>query len=119
MTVQPQQERRILNDEIEGAYVSTAYYSACIQNYYENQMGVIKESYELFYLKFVYLVKITEVLEQLQKDRDVVNEVKTWLKSDKGRDMRAKCEKGDDMFLKYATLLSDKGLLALPSRGGK
>jgi hypothetical protein len=110
------QERKNLNHGIEDAYVATAYYSSCIQNYYENQMGVVKESYEYFFLNLAYLVRLTQCLEELAKDKKTIDEVKSWLDSEKDKDMKARWKTGDTMFLKYASLLSARGLLALPSK---
>jgi hypothetical protein len=123
MTIQPQQERRALNDGIEDAFIETAQYAAGIRTYYMIRRGVIKDLYELFYYNFAVLVELTEGLEELSKDPEAIKEAHDWLEGNgvgqSEIEIRKRCDAGLDVFTKFKKTMSERGLLALPSRGGK
>ncbi len=122
MTVQPQQERRALNDGIEDAFIETATYAAGIRTYYMIRRGVIKDLYELFYFNFAILIELTEGLEQLSKDPDgIIKKAHGWLEGNGAgqseADIRKRCDDGLAVFTEFKKAMSERGLLALPSRG--
>jgi hypothetical protein len=123
MTIQNQQERRALNDGIEDAFINTATYAAGIRTYYMIRRGVIKDLYEQFYFNFAILIELTEGLEELGKDRETVIEAHKWLSGNGAgqseADIRKRCDAGLEVFTKFKTLMSARGLLALPSKGGR
>lgn len=120
MTIQ-QQERRALNDGIEDAFIETAKYAAGIRTYYMIRRGVIKDLYELFYFNFAYLLELTDGLEELAKEDQVIGEAKGWLNGNGSgqseSDIKKRCDEGLEVFTKFKTAMSAKGLLSLPSRG--
>lgn len=120
MTSQPQQERRALNDGIEDAFIETSKYAAGIRTYYIIRRGVIKDLYELFYFNFAVLIELTEGLSEMEKDKDIIGEVHTWLSSDGAQnenEIRKRCDEGLKVFAKFKSAMSNRGLLALPTRG--
>jgi len=123
MTIQNQQERRALNDGIEDAFITTATYAAGIRTYYMIRRGVIKDLYELFYFNFAVLIELTEGLEELGKDKETVIAAHAWLAGNGAgqseADIRKRCDEGLAVFTKFKTLMSARGLLALPSKGGR
>lgn len=123
MTVQPQQERRALNDGIEDAFIETAKYAAGIRTYYMIRRGVIKDLYELFYFNFAVLIELTEGLEELKNDSSTLTEAHAWLGGN-GSDqsdssIRKRCDSGLEAFTKFKTVMSKRGLLTLPSGRGR
>jgi hypothetical protein len=122
MSVQNQQERRALNDGIEDAFIETAQYAAGIRTYYMIRRGVIKDLYELFYFNFAVLIELTEGLEELSKetDRGTIKESRVWLDGNgtgqSEADIKKRCDAGLEVFTKFKTMMSARGLLALPSR---
>lgn len=116
MTLQ-QQERRALNDGIEDVFMETSRYSAGIRTYYEIRRGTIKDLFEEFYFNFSWLVELTEGLEELSKEKEIFDEINNWLDNSDNVDMKARCESGRNIFKKFKTRISAKGLLALPARG--
>jgi predicted nucleotidyltransferase component of viral defense system len=123
MTLQNQQERRALNDGIEDAFINTATYAAGIRTYYMIRRGVIKDLYELFYFNFAVLLELTEGLEELVKDKETIKEVHVWLEGPSNgqseSDIKKRCDTGLEVFTKFKTVMSARGLLALPSKGGR
>jgi hypothetical protein len=120
VTLQNQQERRALNDGIEDAFIETSKYAAGIRTYYIIRRGVIKDLYELFYFNFAVLIELTEGLSEMEKDKDVIEEVHNWLSSDGAQsesDIRKRCDEGLLVFAKFKSAMSNRGLLALPTRG--
>jgi len=120
MSVQNQQERRALNDGIEDAFIETAQYAAGIRTYYMIRRGVIKDLYELFYFNFAVLIELTEGLEELGKDAATLKEARVWLMGNGAgqseSDIKKRCDAGLEVFTKFKTMMSARGLLALPSR---
>lgn len=120
MSIQPQQERRALNDGIETAFIETAQYAAGIRTYYMIRRGVIKDLYELFYFNFAVLIELTEGLEELVKEKDTLDEARKWLTGNgtgtSETDIKKRCDDGLEAFTKFKAVLSARGLLALPSR---
>jgi hypothetical protein len=120
MSVQNQQERRALNDGIEDAFIETAQYAAGIRTYYMIRRGVIKDLYELFYFNFAVLIELTEGLEELGKDAATLKEARVWLMGNGAgqseADIKKRCDAGLEVFTKFKTMMSARGLLALPSR---
>lgn len=119
MTLQ-QQERSTLNDGIEERYILASDYAGSIMNYYENKRGALKDEYENFFLYFARLVQLTQCLEELSKehDRKVVSDTKNWLlNKDKDTNFEHRVQMGLIEFEKYQNLLSNKGLIVLPTRG--
>ena len=120
MTGQQQQERQALNYGIEDAFIETSRYAAGIRTYYIIRRGVIKDLYELFYFNFAVLIELTEGLSEMEKDKDIIGEVHDWLSSDGARsesDIRKRCDAGLLIFAKFKSAMSNRGLLALPSKG--
>lgn len=120
MSVQPQQERRALNDGIESAFIETAQYAAGIRTFYMIRRGVIKDIYELFYFNFAVLIELTEGLEELAKEKETLEDAHKWLSGNGAgqseADIKKRCDAGLEVFTKFKTVLSARGLLALPSR---
>jgi len=117
MTLQ-QQERSTLNDGIEERYILASDYAGSIMNYYENKRGALKDEYENFFLYFARLVQLTQCLEELSKERERVAETKNWLlNKDKDTNFEHRVQMGLVEFEKYQNLLSNKGLIVLPTRG--
>ncbi len=123
MTVQPQQERRALNDGIEDAFIETAQYAAGIRTYYMIRRGTIKDLYEQFYFNLAVLIELTEGLEELSKDQEAIDAAHEWLDGNgSGQsevEIKKRCDAGLAVFTKFKKAMSERGLLALPSRGGK
>lgn len=120
MTIQAQQERRALNDGIEDAYMSVCWHASCIDTYYIIQRGTIKDTYELFYNHLAYLIRLTQGLEELRKDQEIITKIRVWLKdpSDSGKyDIKDQCYNGMELFTNFTIVLSARGLLSLPSKG--
>lgn len=114
-----QQERRALNEGIEDTFIETSRYAAGIQTYYAIRRGSIKDIYEEFYFNLAWLLQLTEGLQELAKDKEAIATVKDWLGSENSNNMQARCESGLTIFSEFKSTLSAKGLLALPSRGGR
>lgn len=116
-----QQERRALNDGIEDTFIETSRYAAGIQTYYAIRRGTIKDIYEEFYFNFAWLLQLTEGLQELAKETEAIKAVKDWLALDNSRPdtTKERCESGIQVFSKFKATLSAKGLLALPSKGGR
>lgn len=118
--IQQQQERRALNDGIEDAFIETSKYAAGIRTYYVIRRGVIKDLYEMFYYNFAVLIELTEGLEGLEKDQEIVKKVRGWLEqngSQSESEFRKKCDTGLEIFTEFKSVLNAKGLLSLPGRG--
>ena len=121
--VQPLQERRALNEGIEDAFIETARYAAGIRTFNVIHRGVIIDLYEMFYYNFAILVELTEGVEGLEKDggKEVIGNVRTWLSennySRSEADIKRRCESGLELFSRFKVVMSNRGLLSLPSRG--
>jgi hypothetical protein len=118
------QERRRLNDEIERTFISVVIYARNIMTFKQVDRGTSSLIlYEGFYSDFSLLVMLTEDLQQLEKEteQEAVKAAKRWLSSSaignmNDRDLLARCNSGVEAFLKYKSVLSKQGVIALPSR---
>ena len=118
MTIQNQQERSLLNDGIETDYMFTADYAGNIQTFYEIKRGTLKDEYEGFFRFFARLVQLVECLEELSKEKEVLESVHHFINNPaKDTNLDNRCAEGIETFKKLKKAMSARGLLALPSKG--
>jgi DNA-binding SARP family transcriptional activator len=114
------QERRKLNEEIERAFIQTTIYARDIQVYHQTERGVaIIDLYEGFYSSYSYLVMLTSDLKQLKQSSKEIDEANAWInqksKLVSDKDLLVRCDSGVSSFIKYKRVLSDQGVIALPT----
>lgn len=112
-------ERRQLNLEIEQAFIDAAETCTAIHvMLHVKRGGSVLSLYERFYSAFDLLYTLTCYQKQLSAHKDLVNGVDKWLmkdiNSENDTDIKERCREGDEMFRKYAKLLYDQGMIALP-----
>lgn len=114
------QERRILNEAIESAFIEVAGAAGSIETHYHNGRGVIGDLYEHFYFNFNILHKLTSHLEEMSGSRIIADKVRDWMRKplpNGKKELQTHCYEGIELFEQYHTELSKNGLLALPQRG--
>jgi hypothetical protein len=119
MTQTQQQERRLLNEGIEAAFLDTATHAAGIETHYQCGRGAIMEVYENFFFHFNILHKLTSGREEMKQSEKVSIKIQGWFreKMPDSSSMKDRCYEGINLFDEYHTALSSNGLLSLPSRG--
>jgi hypothetical protein len=115
------QERRKLNEEIERAYIITAMCVRDIYLYNQTTRGISDiDLYESFYSAFSFLVLLTEDLPQLKEYQDQIDPARAWVNTTFNADdeklLMGRCLSGAKVFKDYKKLLSDQGVIALPSK---
>lgn len=113
------QERRILNDAIESAYIECAGLSAAIRTHRQTGRGAIINLFEEFHYNIGVLFDLTSDLEEMASEKEVVAKTSSWLDSIPPRDneLAKWCEDGRVVFRDYKKSLNNCGLIALPARG--
>ena len=111
------QERRILNDAIESAYIECASLSAGIRTHGRTGRGAITDLYEQFHYNLGILVDLTSDLDEMASDKEVTTKMNAWLEAEKSNDIEGVCLKGREAFKEYKKSLNRCGLIALPARG--
>lgn len=113
------QERRVLNDAIESAYIECAGLSAGIRTHKVSGRGVLSDLYEQFHYNLGILFDLTSDLQEIQSDKDSIIEVKEWLDAGapKEKDIGKRCDAGMKAFREYKRALNNCGLISLPARG--
>jgi len=115
-----QQERSHLNDGIEDRFMMTADFAGNIRTFYECKRGTLKDEYEEFFRYFSRLIELIEGLEALSKEKDILDDVRAWRDNIKQEnDINKRCSDGLAVFTKLKSSLSKRGLLALPTGGGR
>jgi hypothetical protein len=115
------QERKRLNDDIERSFISTAYQAARIDTFNQTERGVtLLDLYELFFFEFDRLVILTGDLKHLRQSQDTVDKALSWIKEkpklDTDSQIQARLKSGVIVFMSYKKVLSEQGVISLPSR---
>jgi hypothetical protein len=112
------QERRILNEAIESAYIECTALAAGIRTHGQTGRGSITDLYEGFHYNLGILIDLTCDLEEMNSDKDLVEKSLSWLdKAFRANDVEARSIEGREMFKEYKRALNRCGLIALPARG--
>ena len=114
-------ERRRLNDAIETAFILSATSARDILMYSQTERGtVILQLYEAFYSAFSLLEMLTSDLPQMKSENDLIIKTRGWIEqkinSEDDRVILDRCDSGLKAFREYKRVLSDQGVIALPSR---
>lgn len=115
------QERKRLNDEIERTFIFTALAARNIQIYNQTERGVsLLDLYEKFFSEFSLLLILTSDLPQMRSSKDAVDKALIWTKErtniNGDKNMLARLESGFSVFMAYKKVLSEQGVISLPSR---
>lgn len=115
------QERKRLNDEIERTFIFTALAARNIQIYNQTERGVsLIDLYEKFFSEFSLLLILTSDLPQMRSSKEEVSKATTWIKEKQNlngdKNMLARLESGFAVFMAYKKVLSEQGVISLPSR---
>jgi len=115
------QERKRLNEEIERTFIFTATAARNIQIYNQTERGVaLIDLYERFFSEFSLLLILTSDLPQMRSSKEAVDKANIWIKEKPQRDndskMLARLELGFSVFMSYKKVLSEQGVISLPSR---
>lgn len=115
-----QQERRILNDAIEQAYLDVCELASSIDLYLHTGDGVLLLLYKNFYFKLNFLFRLTSNQEEMiQNAKEEIEEIGKWLDhpaTSKESQMETVLKDGLKVFKKYDLALNQRGLIVLPSR---
>ncbi|MCK9592898.1 MAG: hypothetical protein M0Q91_12915 [Methanoregula sp.] len=116
-----QQERRILNDAIEQAYLDVCDLASSIDLYFHTGDGVLLLLYKNFYYKLNFLFRLTSNQEEMiQNATKEVEEIGKWLDhpqcTQRETQMETVLKEGLLVFKKYDLALNQRGLIVLPSR---
>ena len=114
-------ERKRLNEEIERTFIFTATAARNIQIYNQTERGIsLIDLYERFFSEFSLLVILTSDLPQMRNSKESVEKATAWTKekpkTDNDSKMLARLEAGFDVFMAYKKVLSEQGVISLPSR---
>lgn len=120
--MEPIQERRRLNEEIERSFITTAASVVSIQTYHQTKRGIgLIDLYEQFYSSFALLVELTADLEQLHQHEDTVKATKEWINRrinvEKDSEILYRLSTGLKAFSDYKKILSDQSIISLPKSG--
>lgn len=115
------QERKRLNEEIERTFIFAATAARNIQIYNQTERGVsVLDLYERFYSEFSLLVILTSDLPQMRNSKDSVEKTTAWVKTkpklETDQKLLARLEEGFAAFMSYKKVLSEQGVISLPSR---
>jgi hypothetical protein len=115
------QERKRLNEEIERTFIFTALAARNIQIYHQTARGVsVIDLYEKFFSEFSLLLILTSDLAQMRKSPEAVAKAMSWIQSKQNlegdKNMLARLQSGFDVFMAYKKVLSEQGVISLPSR---
>jgi hypothetical protein len=116
------QERRRLNDAIERAFIEASVAANDFEMWKQTDRGMtLIDLYERFYSNFNLLVMLTSVLQPLRQSQDQVKKARMWLNQkiqmNDDKRMETRFNFGVIAFMEYAQLVSDQGLISLPSSG--
>jgi len=114
-------ERRKLNEEIERSFILTAVSVRNILLFYQTERGVsLLDLYESFYSSFTLLVMLTSDLPQMKQSNAAITNALKWIdqktKMEKDEYVLSRCKGGITVFNEYKKVLSDQGVISLPSR---
>jgi len=115
------QERKRLNEEIERTFIFTATAARNIQLYNQTERGIsLYDLYERFFSEFSLLLILTSDLPQMRSSKDSVEKATSWIKVkpkiDTDPKMLSRLEEGFSIFMGYKKVLSEQGVISLPSR---
>jgi hypothetical protein len=115
------QERKRLNEEIERTFIFTATAARNIQIYNQTERGIsVFDLYERFFSEFSLLIILTSDLPQMRSSKDAVERALSWVKIKPKLDtepkMLARLAEGFEVFMAYKKVLSEQGVISLPSR---
>jgi len=119
-------ERRVLNEEIEMAFVQGARMAANVDLTIHSGKGNLFSAFQDFYQHFNYLVRLTVRLKEMNPvDEDISlkklkSDIEGWLSSDTGtgNNIEDHCRDGIALFDKYYEELIHCGIISLPTRRG-
>jgi len=116
------QERKRLNDAIERAFIEASVAANDFEMWKQTDRGMtLIDVYERFYSNFNLLVMLTSVLQPLRQSQDQVKKARLWLhqkiQMNDDKRMETRFNFGVVAFMEYAQLVSDQGLISLPSSG--
>jgi hypothetical protein len=119
-------ERRVLNEEIEMAFVQGARMAGNVDMTLNLGKGNLFSEFQNFYQHFNYLVRLTIRLKEMNPTEDnpeftkLKTDIETWLtKEIKPQDkIENHCKSGIKLFDKYYTELIHCGVISLPTRRG-
>lgn len=115
-------ERKILNFEVEDAFINTAKAATAVMSYSQTERGQAPiDLFEQFHSSFYYLTILTSDLKQLSQNQEDVDRALSWLKDKIGKNsedsmIMRKLEEGIIIFRNYKKVLSEQGVVALPSK---
>ena len=115
------QERKRLNEEIERTFIFTATAARNIQIYNQTERGVsLIDLYERFFSEFSLLAILTSDLPQMRNSKDAVEKATKWIEDkpnlNSDEKMLARLKDGFGVFMSYKKVLSEQGVISLPSR---
>jgi hypothetical protein len=115
------QERKRLNEEIERTFIFTATAARNIQIYNQTERGIsVFDLYERFFSEFSLLIILTSDLPQMRSSKEAVDKVLSWVKEKPNTEheakMLARLDNGFAVFMAYKKVLSEQGVISLPSR---
>lgn len=113
------QERRVLNEAIEATYIECTSLASGIRTHTQTGRGAVTDLYENFHYNFGILFDLTCDLDELSKDRSIVEKTDAWLNLPPPRstEYESRCDVGRTIFKEYKKSLNRCGLIALPTRG--
>lgn len=118
-TIEPGQERRVLNEAIEHSYIECAGLAGSIRTHFQTGSGVVRDLFELFYFNVAVLYDLTADLSEMSNAEISKKNLEEWLElpplKNSVKDAEERCRAGLICFRAYKIDLSKNGVLSLPS----
>jgi hypothetical protein len=113
-------ERKLLNEEIEDAYLDCARSDTFLRTHFQTGNGIIWHLFEQYYSHVSYLYNLTSDLPQMVSSEQVKKEMFDWLnlpptRNNNRKELEERCKDGMKIFKNYRSELGKNGVITLPS----